>query len=167
MSGGRSVADLPVELRKEPAILRIERPTRLDRARSIGYKAKQGVLVVRSRTTKGRTKRPKIKKGRRPKRYGRTRLSPGKSDQRIAEERASKKYPNCEVLNSYWVGQDGSYKWYEVIMVDRDHPAIKADKQLGRAAAKRGRVSKIETKTAQDLLFMNVFCAIVPSVFLL
>ncbi len=35
------------EWRKEPAVLRIDRPTRIDRARSLGYKAKQGFLIVR------------------------------------------------------------------------------------------------------------------------
>jgi large subunit ribosomal protein L15e len=54
----------------------------------------------------------------------------GKSIQRIAEERAARKYPNMEVLNSYWVGEDGKHKWYEVILIDPCHPAIKADPQL-------------------------------------
>jgi large subunit ribosomal protein L15e len=52
----------------------------------------------------------------------------------IAEERAARKFPNLEVLNSYWVWEDGRFKWYEVIMVDPailpDHPI--AD-QTGRA----------------------------------
>jgi large subunit ribosomal protein L15e len=49
----------------------------------------------------------------------------------IAEQRASRKYRNCEVLNSYWVGKDGTHYFYEVIMVDRNAPEIKSDKQLG------------------------------------
>jgi large subunit ribosomal protein L15e len=53
-----------------------------------------------------------------------------KSIQRIAEERTSKKYPNCEVLASYWVGQDGRHKWYEVMLVDVNHPVIKSDPKL-------------------------------------
>jgi len=35
-----------------------------------------------------------------------------------------------EVLNSYWVGQDGRFKWYEIIMVDPQHPRIKSDADL-------------------------------------
>jgi len=31
------------------------------------------------------------------------------------------------VLNSYWVGEDGSQKWHEVILVDPNHPAIEND----------------------------------------
>jgi ribosomal protein L15E len=47
---------------------------------------------------------------------GKNRITPAKSLQRIAEERASVKYPNMEVLNSYWVGHDGRQKWFEVIL---------------------------------------------------
>jgi len=35
--------------RKEPTIHRIERPSRLDRAHKLGYKAKQGIIVIRTR----------------------------------------------------------------------------------------------------------------------
>jgi large subunit ribosomal protein L15e len=66
--------------------------------------------------------------------------TPKKSLQWIAEERAARKYPNMEVLNSYWVAEDGRYKWFEVIFVDRDHPAIKSGKQLSWMTAKKKRV---------------------------
>jgi large subunit ribosomal protein L15e len=68
--------------------------------------------------------------GRRPKRMGTTRLTIKKSLRWIAEEKAQRKFPNLEVLNSYYVAEDGKYKWYEVIMVDPYHPAIKSDKNL-------------------------------------
>lgn len=116
-----------VAWRREPVTVRVQRPTRLDRARSLGYKAKQGYVVVRQRVQRGGHTRPDIKKGRRP-RHSRQRLVLGKSYQRIAEERVARKYVNCEVLNSYWVAKDGKYYWYEVILVDKSHPAIKADK---------------------------------------
>jgi len=115
--------------RKEPVTIRIQRPTRLDRARSSGYKAKQGVFMVRQRVTKGGHKRPMIKAGRRPK-HNRQSMVGGKSYQRIAEERANKKYVNCEVMNSYLVAEDGRFKWYEIIMVDREHPSVRADKDM-------------------------------------
>jgi len=41
-----------------------------------------------------------------------------KSTRLIAEERAARRFPNLEVLNSYPVWQDGRHKWFEVIMVD-------------------------------------------------
>merc|ERR1712115_535407 len=37
--------------------------------------------------------------------------------QSVAEERVGKKLGSLRVLNSYWVGQDSTYKYFEVIMV--------------------------------------------------
>ena len=116
--------------RREGAIERIERPTRLDKARSLGYKAKQGVVLARASVRKGGARKQRHKAGRRSKRQGVNRLSRRKNIQRIAEERCARKYPNLRVLNSYWVGEDGSQKWYEVIMVDPEHPAIQNDDDL-------------------------------------
>jgi len=120
-----------LQWREDPETVRIEHPTRIDRARELGYKAKQGIIVVRVRVRRGGQHKPAIRGGRRPKRKGIDKLTVKKSIQRMAEERASKKYPNMEVLNSYWVGEDGRYKWYEVILVDPDHPAIQNDPHLG------------------------------------
>jgi large subunit ribosomal protein L15e len=117
--------------RRQPSTVRIEKPTRLDRARGLGYKAKHGVIVVRTRVRRGGRKKLRPVLGRRQKRMGVKKYTPAKSKQLIAEERTARKYPNLEVLNSYWVWQDGRYKWYEVILVDPNHPAIKSDKDLG------------------------------------
>jgi large subunit ribosomal protein L15e len=35
-----------------------------------------------------------------------------------------------EVLNSYWVGTDGRYHYYEVILVDPHHPVIMNDPKI-------------------------------------
>lgn len=35
-----------------------------------------------------------------------------------------KRCGNLRVLNSYWVNQDGVYKYYEVILVDPNHKAV-------------------------------------------
>ena len=118
------------EWRDEGAVERIERPTRLDKARSQGYKAKQGVVVARVAVRKGTARKQRFKAGRRSKRQGVNKITRRKSIQRIAEERASRKYPNLRVLNSYWVGEDGSRKWHEVIMLDPEHPAIENDDDL-------------------------------------
>ena len=48
----------------------------------------------------------------------------------MAEERAADKYPNMEVLNSYYVGEDGLYKYYEIIMVDKAAPEVHGKKQI-------------------------------------
>lgn len=125
-----------MQFRREPVTIRIERPTRIDKARALGYKAKQGILVVRQRVLRGGHTRPKRWGGRRSRHSGQ-KLTLRKNYKLIAEERASKKYPNCEVLNSYQVAKDGKYFWYEVILVDRKHPAIEKDKNLGWISLKQ------------------------------
>ncbi len=131
-----------IEWRKQNVVERIEKPTRIDKARMLGYKAKQGVIVVRVRVRKGGRDRERINKARKPKKAGQLYFTPKKSLRWIAEEKAAKKYPNLEVLNSYYVTEDGVYKWFEVIMLDPHHPAIRSDKELGWIKEKqhRGRV---------------------------
>jgi large subunit ribosomal protein L15e len=124
-----------VDWRREGSFVRVDRPTRLDRARSLGYKAKQGVVVVRARVRKGGLRKHRIRKGRKPKRKGVLKITMKKNIQRIAEERTAKRYPNLEVLASYWVGEDGKNKWYEVILVDPNHPVIKSDPKLNWIAS--------------------------------
>ena len=131
-----------IEWRKQNVVVRIERPTRIDRARALGYKAKQGIVVARVRVRKGGRDRKRINKRRKPKKFGQLYFTPAKSLQWQAEEKAARKFVNLEVLNSYYVGEDGKYVWYEVILVDRNHPSIKNDKELGWIAGKahKGRV---------------------------
>ena len=117
-----------IKWRKENSTVKLERPTRIDRARSLGYKAKQGFVVVRQRVLRGGHTRPQIKKGRRPKRYG-TRLDLGKNYKQIAEERCQRKFKNLEVLNSYNLAKDGRHYFYEVIMLDPKRPEIKNNKK--------------------------------------
>ena len=116
--------------RREPVITRVERPTRLDRARGLGYKAKQGYIVVRTRVRRGSLRKTRFKMGAKPSGMGVEKITASKSIQRIAEERVFKKYPNMEVLNSYWVGEDGRHKYYEIILVDPAHPVIKNDPKI-------------------------------------
>lgn len=118
-----------IEWRKEGSVVRVEKPLRIDRARSLGYKAKKGVIVVRVKLIRGGHRRPRPKKGR----MGRnlhTRVSLKMNYRQISEQRAARKYPNCEVLNSYWVGKDGVHYFYEVILLDKNASEIKSDKQL-------------------------------------
>jgi len=83
---------------------------------------------VRVRVRRSGTRKLRPTAGRRPKRMGVEKFKASKSMRLIAEERAGRKFPNLEVLNSYWVGEDGVSKWFEVVMVDPQHPSIKADK---------------------------------------
>ncbi|MFQ3308050.1 MAG: large subunit ribosomal protein L15e [Candidatus Nanohaloarchaea archaeon] len=119
-----------VEWREQGAVEKVDNPTRLPKARELGYKAKKGFNVARIRIKKGASKRERPSGGRRPKRYGQNRYSSKKSKQLIAEERSTKKFENLEVLNSYWVAEDGTYKWYEVLLVDPEEPEIQADDDI-------------------------------------
>jgi large subunit ribosomal protein L15e len=133
--------------RREPVTVKLERPTRIDRARSLGYKAKQGYIVVRQRVPRGGHRRAQPKKGRRPKRFG-TRLNLSKNYQQIAEERCQKKFLNLSVLNSYWVAQDGKSYWYEIILVDPNHPVIKADQKINWICNKKNISRVFHGKTS-------------------
>jgi large subunit ribosomal protein L15e len=117
--------------RKEPVVKRIRKPSNLARARALGYKAKQGFLIARVRVRKGGRKRRLYGRGgRKPSRAGILRFTPRKSLRWIAEEKAQRKFPNLNVLNSYEVAQDGMYKWFECIMVDPNHPNIRNDPKI-------------------------------------
>ncbi len=119
-----------IEWRKQQTVTRIEKPTRLDKARKLGYKAKQGFILARTKVRRGGLRKIRPKAGRRPKRMGVNKFKPAKSLRLIAEERTARKFPNLEVLNSYWVGEDGRSKWFEVILVDPSSPSIKNDKDI-------------------------------------
>jgi len=125
--------------RRESATTRISYPTRLDRARSLGYKAKKGFVLVRQRVVRGGRMRILPAGGRRSKRASR-RKDLNLSYQTVAEIRAIESYPNCEVLNSYYVADDGTYYWYEIILIDRSSPEVLAIPNTKGAAEQRQRV---------------------------
>ena len=116
-----------INWRREKSLTRVEKPTRIDRARSLGYKAKEGYVIVRSRVRKGGRRKKRPVRGRKSRNLGVNKITPKKSIKVMAEERAARKYRNLEVLNSYWVGNDGRSKWFEVIFVDPQHPSIAKD----------------------------------------
>ncbi len=142
-----------VEWRQQQTVTRVERPTRLDRARKLGYKAKQGFVIARVRVRRGGLRKIRPKAGRRPKRMGVHKFKPAKSLRLIAEERAARKFPNLEVLNSYWVGEDGRHKWFEVILVDPNAPTIKTDKDVGWITEKQhtSRVFRSMTSAGKNV----------------
>jgi len=151
------------EWRRSLAITRVEKPLRLDKARALGYKAKPGFVVVRVRLLRGGRKRPARRSGRRSKRQTihKTLMM---NYRWVAEQRAARKFPNLELLNSYWLGKDGMHYFYEAILVDPQHPQIRADpsinwicspKNRGRAfrgltsAGKKARGLRAKGKKAQ------------------
>jgi large subunit ribosomal protein L15e len=119
-----------ISWRREPVLNRIPRPSRLDRARRLGYKSKQGILVVRARVGRGGMRKQRPVSGRRPKHIGVVHIKQGISMRKVAERRVNEKFPNLEVLGSYYLHKDGKYQWYEVILADPAHPCIYKDKEM-------------------------------------
>jgi large subunit ribosomal protein L15e len=140
-----------IQWRREENFIRVERPLRLDRARSLGYKAKPGFIVVRANVRRGGLRKHTIKGGRKPSTKGISKITMRKNTQRIAEERAAKRYPNMEVLNSYWVGEDGKHLFFEIIMVDPVHPSIMKDPKINwiTDVANKRRVLRGKTSAGQ------------------
>ncbi|KNZ79566.1 60S ribosomal protein L15-B [Termitomyces sp. J132] len=108
------------EYRQLNVIHRASRPSRPDKARRLGYKAKQGYVIYRVRVRRGNRKKhaPKGATYGKPVRHG------------VNHLRVGRRCGNLRVLNSYWVNQDGVYKYYEVILVDPSHKAIRRDPRI-------------------------------------
>ncbi len=127
-----------IEWRASPVFTKVEKPLRLDRARALGYKDKQGIIVVRVRVRRGGHKRPRPNKGRRSARMH-TNKNLRMNYQGIAEQRVARKYINMEVLNSYQVGKDGMNYFYEVILVDPERREIQTDKNLNWVCTRKSK----------------------------
>jgi large subunit ribosomal protein L15e len=115
------------QYRQLAAVHRAPRPTRPEKARRLGYKAKQGYVVYRVRVRRGGRKRP-VTKGQtygKPKTHGVNQLKFARNLQSVAECRVGRRCGGLRVLNSYWVAQDSTFKFYEVILVDPFHKAIR------------------------------------------
>ncbi|KAI9207312.1 ribosomal protein L15e [Polychytrium aggregatum] len=120
------------EYRQLNVIHRASRPSRPDKARRLGYKAKQGYVIYRVRVRRGGRKRP-VAKGivyGKPKSQGVTELKYQRALRNTAEGRVANRCPNLRVLNSYWVNTDSVYKYFEVILVDPQHKAIRRDPRI-------------------------------------
>lgn len=120
------------EYRQRNMIHRAERSTCPDKARKLGYVKKQGVVIYRVRIRKG-GRRKLARKGKvngKPSNHGIHQQKQKKSLHALAEIKVGKKYGSLRVLSSYWVGQDATYKYYEVIMIDPMVENIRRDSRL-------------------------------------
>ena len=116
--------------RKQNAMIRIAKPSRISRARRLGYKAKQGLVVVRMRVGTGGMRKQRPRGGRRPKHLGVTRIKAAVSMKQVAERRVLERYRNMKLLGSYFLYKDGMYYWFEVILADPSHKRIAKDKEI-------------------------------------
>ncbi len=139
-----------IDWRAGNSIVKVDKPLRLDRARALGYKAKKGFVVVRIRILRGGRKRPRPRKARKSRKQS-NKLILKMSYQWVAEQRVQRKFRNLEVLNSYVIGKDGLYYFYEIILVDPDKPEIKNDDTINWICKKenRGRVFRGLTSAAR------------------
>jgi large subunit ribosomal protein L15e len=120
------------EYRQLKAIHRASRPSRPDKARRLGYKAKQGYVIYRIRIRRGGRKR-QVRKGQvmgKPAGQGVNQLKPTRGLRALAEERVGRKLGGLRVLNSYWICQDATFKYFEVILVDPHHKVIRRDARI-------------------------------------
>lgn len=121
------------QYRQLNAIHRATRPTRPEKARRLGYRAKQGFVIYRIRVRRGCRKK-QVAKGAvfgKPKNEGVNQLKPKRNHQAIAETRVGRRVAQAlRILGSYWIGQDSTYKFYEVICVDPFHKAIRRDAKI-------------------------------------
>jgi len=125
-----SLRERAISWRKENAVTRIEKPSRIQKARRLGYKAKQGIIVVRMRVGTGGMRRKRPRSGRRPKHLGVTRIKADVSMKEVADRRVLERYPNMKLLGSYYLYKDGMHYWFEVILADPSHPRVSKDKEL-------------------------------------
>lgn len=128
-----------MQWRREQTTVRIDRPTRIDRARSLGYRAKQGFIVVRTKVRRGSRRMSRPVAGRTGKNMATSDITSGRNLRGISETRTARKFTNMEVLGSYWVGQDGRSKWFEIILVDPVHPSINKDDRIKWIRSKKHR----------------------------
>ena len=119
-----------INWRRQNAMTRIDRPSRLLRARRLGYKAKEGIIVVRMRVGTGGMRKQRPRGGRTPKHLGVTRIKADVNMQEVAERRVLENHRNMKLLGSYFLYRDGKHIWYEVILADPSHPRIAKDKEL-------------------------------------
>lgn len=146
--------DKVISWRAGPAMVKVEYPANLARARRLGYQAKQGYIIVRTRVDKGRRTRRRSNGGRKHKNYYLF-VQPQLSHRAIAEQRVNRVYRNMEVLNSYWVGEDGNYKFFEVILADPTKPSVNVSSAIRQGKAFRGLTAAGNSRTPSKVKRLN------------
>lgn len=121
-----------VEARQNDVVHRKEKPLFLDRARKLGYKAKQGVTVWGVRIRKGDAIRNYNNGNTRGKcvNAGIHQIKSTLNKQALAEQIIGQQLGSLRILGSYKIGQDLRYHHFEVIMVDPNHNAVRNNRVL-------------------------------------
>merc|ERR1712157_712732 len=83
-----------------------------------------------------------------PVNQGIRKLKKERTHRSVAEERVGRKCSNLRVLNSYWVGQDASFKFFEIILVDPSHKAIRRDARINWICSPKHKKRELRGLTA-------------------
>eukprot|EP00088_Acartia_fossae_P042334 TRINITY_DN44434_c0_g1_i1.p1 TRINITY_DN44434_c0_g1~~TRINITY_DN44434_c0_g1_i1.p1 ORF type:complete len:215 (-),score=-7.68 TRINITY_DN44434_c0_g1_i1:96-716(-) len=120
------------EYRQRTAIHSAPRPSRPEKAHRLGYKHKRGYVIFRVRVRRG-CRNKLVHKGQiygKPASQGVSQLKHKRSCRARAEQRVGRKIGTLRVLNSYWVNQDSTFKYFEIIMVDPFLKSIRNDPKI-------------------------------------
>ena len=90
---------------------------------------------------------------------------PVRNLQSIAEERVGRRIASLRVLSSYWVGQDSTYKYFEVIMIDPSHKAIRRDPKINWMCAAVQKHRELRGLTTAGKSSRGKYCLIFDMVF--
>jgi large subunit ribosomal protein L15e len=137
------------EYRQQSKFVRLNHPSRPEKAHRLGYKRKQGYLIYRVRIRRGCRKKP-VRGGKtngKPAGQG-IFLKPHRNLQAIAESKVGIFCGGLRVLNSYWVNQDTTFKWYEVILVDPFHEVIRNDPRINWISKQKHKHRELRGKTS-------------------
>ncbi len=122
-------------------IVRADSPSNPVRAHELGYKATKDFVVARVRISHGKRRRRQADLGRKPAK-NRKFVEPGRELKWFAEQKASRRFSNLDVVNSYLAGSDGQYKYFEVILHnpcdDTPYKALAKKPVAEKAVAKTG-----------------------------
>ena len=146
------------EYRQLPVMHRVTRPSRLDKARALGFKQKQGYVIYRCRIRRGGRKRA-VHKGiiyGKPVHLGIRKQKKARSHRNVAEEKVGRRCQNMRVLNSYWVGQDAVSKFFEVIVVDPNHNAIRKDPRINWISSEKHNRREIRGLTSAGMKYRGL-----------
>eukprot|EP00997_Jenningsia_sp_PLL12_P007165 NODE_3778_length_732_cov_160.945827_g3181_i0.p1 GENE.NODE_3778_length_732_cov_160.945827_g3181_i0~~NODE_3778_length_732_cov_160.945827_g3181_i0.p1 ORF type:complete len:214 (-),score=34.40 NODE_3778_length_732_cov_160.945827_g3181_i0:89-649(-) len=120
------------DYRHNHRLIRLKRPTRPEKARRLGYAAKQGFSLFRIRIRRGGRKRH-CRKGivyGKPRNAGINHIKLQKSHKEVAEARVGRALGSLRLLGSYIISDEARYKYFECIMVDPMHKAIRRDPRI-------------------------------------
>ena len=88
------------------------------------------MLVVQMRSGEFAAAKQASRHGIEPEVVKATLVSATRQRQSVAEERVGRKCGGLRVLNSYWINEDSAYKYFEIVMIDPMHNAIRNDPRI-------------------------------------